>query len=89
MHKYIFQDMYEWAGHQRKLNIYKEKPVLGGLSVEYSDMFDIPKDAEHALTEMRGKSWNDMDTHHQALINNDNLQYLCTFEAYFLMITLQ
>ena len=34
MHKYIFQDMYEWAGQQRKLNIYKavseqrEKPPI-------------------------------------------------------------
>ena len=42
MHKYIFQDIYDWAGQQRKLNIYKEEPVLGGLSVDYSDMFDIP-----------------------------------------------
>lgn len=36
MHKYIFQDIYEWAGQQRKLNIYKEEPVLGGLSIDYS-----------------------------------------------------
>ena len=25
MHRYIFQDMYEWAGQQRKLNIYNTK----------------------------------------------------------------
>jgi len=73
MHKYIFQDMYEWAGQQRKLNIYKEEPVLGGLSIDYSDMFDIPKDAERALTEMRGKPWNDMDTHEAAVQFSDSL----------------
>lgn len=46
MHFTIFQDLYEWAGTQRKLNIYKEEPVLGGLSVEYSDTLDIAKDAQ-------------------------------------------
>ncbi|MBE5900185.1 MAG: hypothetical protein E7279_11425 [Lachnospiraceae bacterium] len=37
MHKYIFQDMYDWAGQQRKQNIYKEEHVLGGLSIDYSE----------------------------------------------------
>ena len=46
MHRYIFQDIFEWAGQQRKLNIYKEEPILGGLSVTYSDVLDIRKDAE-------------------------------------------
>lgn len=76
MHRYIFQDMYEWAGQQRKLNIYKEEPVLGGLSIDYSDMFDIPKDAEHILSEMRGKAWDKMDTHEAALQFSDSLAKL-------------
>ncbi len=46
MHKYIFQDMYDWAGQQRKQNIYKEEHVLGGLSIDYSDVFDIQKDSD-------------------------------------------
>lgn len=37
MHRYIFQDLYEWAGEFRTINIEKEEPALGGLSVEYSD----------------------------------------------------
>ena len=76
MHKYIFQDIYEWAGQQRKLNIYKEEPVLGGLSVDYSDMFDIPRDAECALSEMREKPWVDMDTHEAAIQFSDSLAKL-------------
>ncbi len=60
MHKYIFQDIYEWAGQARELNIYKEEPVLGGLSIDYSDRISIPKDAEEGLTEMRNKPWRDM-----------------------------
>lgn len=61
MHKFIFQDLYEWAGQQRKLNIYKEEPVLGGLSIDYSDLFDIQQDAESILYEMRHKKWNFFD----------------------------
>ena len=51
----------EWAGQQRKLNIYKEEPVLGGLSIDYSDLFDIQQDAESILYEMRHKKWNFFD----------------------------
>lgn len=76
MHRYIFQDMYEWAGQQRKLNIYKEEPVLGGLSIDYSDMFDIPKDAEHVLSEMRGKAWDKMDIHEAAIQFSDSMAKL-------------
>ncbi len=76
MHKYIFQDIYEWAGQQRKLNIYKEEPVLGGLSVNYSDTFDIPKDSENNLSEMRGKSWSKMDAHEAALQFSNSLARL-------------
>lgn len=60
MHYYIFQDIYEWAGQQRKLNIYKEEPVLGGLSVDYSDFADIQKDASQALKEMADIKWHEL-----------------------------
>ncbi len=32
LHQYIFQDILEWAGHIRKINIEKAEKVLGGLS---------------------------------------------------------
>ena len=76
MHQYIFQDMYEWAGQQRKLNIYKEEPVLGGLSIDYSDVFDISKDAERILSEMRGKKWDSMDVHTASVEFSDSLAKL-------------
>ena len=76
MHKYIFQDIYEWAGQQRKLNIYKEEAVLGGLSVDYSEMFDIPKDSERVLSEMRAKPWKEMDTYEAAVQFSDSLARL-------------
>lgn len=60
VHKYIFQDIYEWAGRPRKLNIYKEEPVLGGLSIDYSDRMDILRDVENVLAEMTKKPWKNM-----------------------------
>ena len=76
MHQYIFQDIFEQAGEQRKMNIIKEEPVLGGLSVEYSDFFDIAKDSERTLKEMRSKKWGSMNTHDSALEFSDSLAKL-------------
>lgn len=61
MHQYIFQDLYEWAGEPRIIAIYKEEDVLGGMSVEYSDPFDITKDIHFILADMRQQPWNEMD----------------------------
>lgn len=61
MHEYVFQDIYEWAGVQRKVNIYKEEPVLGGMSVEYAEVFDIAKEATEAIDSMTSKKWHEMD----------------------------
>lgn len=57
MHKYIFQDIQAWAGKVRTINIEKEEPALGGLSVEYSDKADIDADLSKALEAMVSRSW--------------------------------
>lgn len=61
MHRFIFQDLYDWAGEVRKISIYKEEDVLGGMSIEYSDPFDIVSDLHHVLADMRNKNWKAMD----------------------------
>lgn len=58
MHWFIFQDLYEWAGQQRKLNICKEEDVLGGLSIEYSDVLDIAKEATSVLNDINRIEWH-------------------------------
>ena len=58
LHRHIFQDVYEWAGVPRIINIEKSERALGGLSVEYSDCFDIAGDAGHVLDDMNGFRWD-------------------------------
>lgn len=57
MHYYIFQDIYEWAGQVRIINIEKAEPALGGISIEYSDCFDIERDASYVLDKMNRYAW--------------------------------
>ncbi len=61
MHRYIFQDLFDWAGMPRTILIYKEEDVLGGQSVEYSDPFDIVRDLHQVLSDMRKKDWASMN----------------------------
>ena len=60
-HRYIFQDLYDWAGEPRKMNIAKEEPALGGLSVEYTDYPDIRKRLAEVLGAMRRRPWEKYD----------------------------
>lgn len=76
MHHYIFQDLYDWAGEPRVIAIYKEEDVLGGMSVEYSDPFDITKDIHFILYDMRKKAWKNMTREQAATEFCDSLARL-------------
>ena len=41
IHKKLFENIYDWAGQPRTINIYKSEFVLNGLSVVYSDYKEI------------------------------------------------
>jgi len=57
IHFTIFQDVYEWAGKTRIINIEKAEPALGGISIEYSDCFDIEQESKNILSEMDVYPW--------------------------------
>lgn len=76
MHKYTFQDIFEWAGQPRIISIYKEEDVLGGQSIEYSDPFDIVADVRHVLADMKEKTWNKMNREEAAVEFCDSLAKL-------------
>lgn len=68
MHKYIFQDIYEWAGKIRTINMEKEEPALGGLSVEYSESDKIETHFSVVLEKMASRPW-------VSLSLNDRVKY--------------
>ncbi|MCM1253338.1 MAG: Fic family protein [Clostridium sp.] len=57
MHYRIFRDIFEWAGKPRVINIEKAEVVLNGISIEYSDVFDIERDAGTILADMQLYKW--------------------------------
>lgn len=61
MHRYIFQDLYEWAGKTRVINIEKAEPALGGISIEYADCFDIEQSVKSILQELNDYPWAEVD----------------------------
>jgi len=61
IHKYVFENVYEWAGEYRSINIYKEEPLLTGLSVEYCDKSNIEKELKHAVEKLNQIDWIGLD----------------------------
>jgi len=76
MHHWFFQDIYEWAGYQRNVDIIKEEPVLGGLSVEYSSVISIAKDTNLALDYLRNQEWKLMDISEISVVFSEALSRL-------------
>lgn len=61
IHKHLFSDLYDWAGENRKINMYKEEPVLGGLSVEYSDFHNIDNDLTKLDNYFKSIKWKELN----------------------------
>ena len=57
IHKYLFGDIYEWAGSFRKENLYKSERVLSGGSAEYADYHEIEARLEKLLQEYANVDW--------------------------------
>lgn len=57
IHKYLFGDLYEWAGTFRKENLYKSERVLSGGSAEYADYHKIKECLEKLLEEYAKIDW--------------------------------
>ena len=60
IHKVLFENVYEWAGKYRIINIYKNEPVLNGLSVEYSNYKNIDKELEKIQSKIDSINWNEL-----------------------------
>lgn len=58
IHKIIFEDIYEWAGEERVINIVKGEKVLGGDTVRYSDVNSIEEDVNMVISELNSIQWD-------------------------------
>lgn len=68
IHKMLFEEVYDWAGTPRCINIEKQEVVLNGLSVPYSNHDEIMKDLKSIDKEYFHKKWGSMS--HTTLIYN-------------------
>lgn len=57
IHKYLFGNVYEWAGQYRKINIIKREKLLAGQSVWYSNCEDIERDLHRVWLRFRRTKW--------------------------------
>lgn len=60
-HKYIFQDVYDWAGNQRTINIEKSEVVLNGIDFKYSLVENIEKEILKNLRELTAINWDEIN----------------------------
>lgn len=58
IHRYLFGDIYDWAGQYRVINIEKRERLLGGRSVWYSNDENIAHDLQAAFDAINTKRWD-------------------------------
>ena len=58
IHRYLFGDIYDWAGQYRVINIEKRERLLGGRSVWYSNDENITRDLQAAFAAIHAKQWD-------------------------------
>lgn len=58
IHRFLFQELYTWAGQFRTVNIYKSEQVLGGLSISYSDKDKITYELKNIFEWANDLRWD-------------------------------
>ncbi len=58
IHRYLFGDIYDWAGQYRIINIAKRERLLAGQSVWYSNDEDIPKELDAVFRDLHIQKWD-------------------------------
>ena len=53
IHKFLFGDVYEWAGQYRKINIQKREELLAGRSIWYSNVTEIGADLDKVFSKIK------------------------------------
>lgn len=72
IHKYMFEDIYEWAGEIRTVNIEKSEKLLNGMSVEYCDYSLIERECKNTLHSLKTIEWG-------KLSYDDKIEYFAKY----------
>ena len=59
IHRFLFGDIYDWAGEYRVINIQKREILLGGRSVWYTNVGLIEDDLAKAFDELNEFDWDE------------------------------
>lgn len=57
-HRYIFQDIYEWAGEQRTVDIKKAELVLNGIMLKHTSIENVEKEITNSLKRLNDVNWD-------------------------------
>lgn len=60
IHKYLFEDIYQWAGEFRSENLYKSERVLSGGSAEYADYHEIKNKLDKLFKDYKDILWSEV-----------------------------
>ena len=60
IHKYLFQDVYRWAGDIRKVDFSKHEKILNNDSLAYGDCDTLTESLEYDISIEKDKSYKDM-----------------------------
>lgn len=61
IHKYLFQDVYEFAGEFRKIDFSKHEKILNNDSVAYGDYKTLKESLEYDISLEKGKKYKEMN----------------------------
>lgn len=67
IHKYILEDVYDWAGEFRTVPMVKPEVILGGDTVRYSQPKEIQNKAEEYINEINRINWNAKELQDKAM----------------------
>lgn len=66
MHKYIFKDLYEWAGKPRSIDLYKSEDILNGFSIIYETNKNINIKLDEKFMNMKDIQWDNLNLEQKA-----------------------
>ena len=76
IHKIIFEDIYEWAGNPRTIDIFKGKSILDGRSIDYVFSSYINQAILDLDKEFKSVNWDSLN-------NEERIQKICYFVSEF------